>query len=132
MGLKFEGVREFRGAFERLRQQSRDKLSEACREYLEGTVLPLTKELVPKLSGDLEETARVVPGERIGSWQIRYGNSPIEDKSQVDYAAAVHEIESAHHDPPTSAKFVSLPLENTKELLAERAAKKLDELAREG
>lgn len=131
MGLKFEGLREFREAFERLREQAPEKLSEASREHLQEVVFPQSQTLVPELTGALKETGRVVPGAKPRSWQIKYGNSPVEDRSLVDYAAAVHERE-ATHEPPTGYKFLSRPLNGNNDLFKERAAKKLDDLAGEG
>lgn len=128
MGLKMD-FSEFRGALERLRDKSKDACSKAVEEHMREVVFPESQVQVPKATGALEATGEVRPGVKTGSWQIHYGNSPVNDRSMVDYAAAVHEIEEHRHDPPTKIKYVEDPLKNNLELLKERAGKKLDEAA---
>ena len=128
MGIKMN-FEEYRGALQRLRDRSRDECSKAVEEHMREVVLPETLIQVPKATGALEGTAEVRPGKRQGGWEVHYGNSPVNDRSMVDYAAAVHEIESHKHMPPTKVKFVEDPLKELLPALKERAGKKLDDLA---
>lgn len=129
MGLKFEGLDEFRKAFERIRHDGKDTLSKAVYEHMRDRVYPEAQIKVPVLTGALKGTGRIMRGDKPGSWQIRYGDSPVEDDSAVDYAAAVHQILTHHHAAPTQAKFLEEPLKDSVESLKVHAAKKLDELA---
>lgn len=130
MGLKFEGLDEFKAAFSRLRDSSSEKLAQATRKYVEETLFPRTQEVVPKASGGLQGTGETRQGAKVGGWQVHYGNSPVNDRSMVDYAAAVHEIEDHKHAPPTEAKFVEKPMHELMEQHRELAAKALEDLAR--
>lgn len=129
MGIKLN-LKEYRGAFERLKERARETASKAVEEHMRDVVFPETMVQVPKATGALEGTGEVRPGTKPGSWQIHYGNSPINDRSMVDYAAAVHEIEKHKHAPPTKVKFVEDPLKHSLEELKKHAAKKFDETAR--
>lgn len=93
-------------------------------------VFPESQVQVPKATGALEGTGEVRPGHKPGSWAVHYGNSPVNNRSMVDYAAAVHEIEDHKHMPPTKVKFVEDPLKHNLEDLKKRAGKKFDEAAR--
>lgn len=129
MGLKVTGLKEFRGAFERLRDDGGRTLERSVREHMEQDVFPETQTRVPVATGALKGTGRVVPGSRDGGTAIKYGDSPVEDDTMVDYAAAVHEIEEHHHDAPTQAKFVEEPLRQSVPRLKAKAAEDLDALA---
>jgi hypothetical protein len=129
MGLSTEGLDEFRAAFSRLRDKGPQRLSEATREYVEETLFPKTQEVVPKATGDLQGTGEVREGARVGGWAVHYGNSPVNNRSMVDYAAAVHEIPEHKHAPPTIAAFVKTPMEEFKDRHKEIAAQALDDLA---
>lgn len=132
MGFEFAGLNEFRSAFERFRAQGRQRAGEGIKEHLELRVKPLADELVPKLTGALMDTARVEQGETELQYKIKYGNSPVNNRSMVDYAAAVHEREDVQHAPPTTYKFLIRPLKETAHEIPERVGKKLDELIQEG
>jgi hypothetical protein len=130
VGLKVEGLKEFRDAFARLRDEGEKTLEGSVRDHMEQDVYPETQTRVPVATGALRGTGRVVPGSKSGSTAVKYGNSPVNDDSLVDYAAAVHEIEEHHHDAPTQAKFVEEPLKESIPKLKERAGKDLEELIR--
>jgi hypothetical protein len=128
MGLSFRGLDEFRGAFERVRDGASNTSSETARRHLEETVYPLSQTLVPKLTGDLAGTGRVEEGSSAGAWALRYGNSEVENRAEVDYAAAVHERDATHL-PPTQYKYVEKPLKETVEQFRTRAARAFKDLA---
>lgn len=89
-------------------------------------VFAQTQIRVPKETGRLAETGKVEEnssGRRHVSNSIWYGE-PGEGEGVVDYAAAVHEILSASHNPPTGAKFVEVPL-----IQSDTVAKALLEIA---
>jgi hypothetical protein len=129
MGLKFNGLEEFRNSFQRLRDRGSETVDEAVKTYVVEDLYPETATRVPKKTGALLGTAVVSPGEKQGSWKLTYGNSATENDSAVDYAAAVHEIETARHAAPTGAKFVEEPLKEGVQRLAERTAQALEDLA---
>ncbi len=88
-----------------------DAFEDAANAHIE-VVFAQTQIRVPKETGRLAETGRVEhnsSGRRHVSNSIWYGE-PGEGEGIVDYAAAVHEILSASHNPPTGAKFVEVPL----------------------
>lgn len=128
MGIKFEGLDEFRAAFERLRERSDEAASRVVQDHMEHDVFPETQARVPVMTGRLKETGRVVRGDEKNSFSVMYGDSPVNDDTLVDYAAAVHERE-ARHAPPTGTKFVQEPLEKSVDRLAEKAAKAFEDLA---
>lgn len=128
MGLKLD-VSEFKAAFERLRDNGSDTCSKAVYEHMRDVVYPETQVQVPKDTLALQGTGVLRRGKRPGGWEIKYGDSPVEDDFAVDYAAAVHEIAEHHHEPPTKIKYVEDPLRDSVPQLKEHAAKKLDELA---
>lgn len=130
MGLSLNGLEEFRAAFERLRDRSRQELDSTVKRHMEDDVLPKTQEKVPIATGALKGTGRVEPGSKNGSYAVWYGDSAVNNDSMVDYAAAVHEIEHARHDPPTQAKFVQEPLEESVPRLVKSAGDALERLAR--
>jgi hypothetical protein len=129
MGLRFEGLEEFRAAFQRVKDRGSETIDGSVRKHMEEDVLPETKRRVPKKTFALADTGHVEPGEKVGSHKVVYGDSSVNNDSMVDYAAAVHEITKARHAPPTGAKFVEEPLKESVERLAERTAKALDDLA---
>lgn len=129
MGLTMDGLDDLRSAFTRLRDKGPQKLGEATRKYVEEVLFPVTQDRVPKATGDLQGTGEVREGSRAGGWEVRYGNSPVNNRSMVDYAAAVHEIEEHKHAPPTEAKFVQRPMHELKDRHKELAARALNELA---
>lgn len=129
MGLKFDGLEEFRSAFQRLRDRGAETVDGEVKAHMEEDVFPETQRRVPRKTGSLAATGHVEAGEKQGSHKIVYGNSSVNNDSEVDYAAAVHEIEKARHAPPTGTKFVEEPLKESVERLAERTAKALDDLA---
>lgn len=130
MGLQFDGLEEFRDAFKRLRDNSRNELSNTVRDHLENDVFPKTQEKVPVETGALKSTGRVEDGSTPGEHVIWYGDSAVNNDALVDYAAAVHEIGHARHDPPTQYKFVQEPLEESVPDLQKKAGDALERLAR--
>lgn len=130
MGFKFEGLEEFKSAFQRIRDRGPETIDASVRSYVEEDLFPRTQEMVPKKSGELAATGSVEHGGKQGSWKVVYGNSSVEDDSAVDYAAAVHEETRNRHAPPTGAKYVEVPLREGVGRLAERVAKDLEDLAR--
>lgn len=129
MGLKMDGLGEFRAAFERIRDRGEEKLSEVVRDHMEHDVFPETQKRVPVMLGRLKGTGRVEPGTEPHEYSVWYGDSAVDNDSMVDYAAAVHERE-ARHAPPTGTKFVEEPLKESVPRLAEKAAKAMEDLAR--
>lgn len=127
-----KGLEEFRAAFENISRRGREEISDGLREHLEEVVKPQADVLVPKLTEALAQTGRVVPGAARDSWQLRYGNSPVSNTAEVDYAAAVHERDDVAHLPPTSAHFVERPLRDTAGQIPRRVGKKLEDLAEGG
>lgn len=129
MGIKMEGLDEFRAAFERLRDKSDETASRVVQDHMEHDVFPETQTRVPVMTGRLKGTGRVVRGEEKNSSTVVYGDSPVNNDLLVDYAAAVHERE-ARHASPTGTKFVQEPLEESVERLAEKAARAFEDVAR--
>jgi hypothetical protein len=130
MGLELD-VDKFRDAFLRLREGASEACAGAVREHMLTDVFPATQRAVPKLTGALLATGRVEPGRSPHETSIWYGDSATENDSMVDYAAAVHEILHKRHNAPTQAKFVEQPLKESVERLKERAARALEDKARE-
>lgn len=88
-----------------------EAFEDAAAAHIE-VVFAQTQIRVPKDTGRLAETGRIEnnsTGRRHVSNSIWYGE-PGEGPGVIDYAAAVHEILSASHSPPTGAKFVEVPL----------------------
>lgn len=129
MGLKFEGFDEFRSAFQRLRDDGAETIDNAVRDHMEHDLYPEVAIRVPKHTGALLGTAVISPGDKIGSWKLTLGDSSGENDMAVDYAAAVHNELNHRHTPPSGPRFVSEPLREGVERLAERTAKALDDLA---
>lgn len=125
-----KGLKEFRDAFRRLKDDSPKRLGDAAKRHLEENVFPKTEEKVPVATGALKGTGRIEEGDKPNSWRIKYGDSPEEDDSAVDYAAAVHEILEHRHAEPTQVKFVEEPLKESVEDFRKLAAEELDKLAR--
>lgn len=129
MGIKMEGLDEFRAAFERLRGKSGEAASRVVQDHMEHDVFPQTQVRVPVMTGRLKDTGRVVQGDQPHSASVVYGDSPVNNDLLVDYAAAVHERD-ARHASPTGTKFVQEPLEGSVERLAEKAAKAFEDVAK--
>lgn len=127
MGLKLDGLDEFRAAFERLRDRGRETLDNTLRDHMEHDVLPETQKRVPVMTGRLKGTGRVEKGTG-GEYTVWYGDSAVNNDTLVDYAAAVHERD-ARHEPPTGTKFVEEPLKESVPRLADKAAQALEDLA---
>lgn len=128
MGVSFEGLDDFRSAFQRIRDHGEEVIGTAVRRHMEEDVLPETEKHVPVMTGRLKSTGRVEQGGSPTEWVVWYGDSAVNNDSLVDYAAAVHERE-ARHVPPTGTNFVEDPLKESVERLAERAARALEDLA---
>lgn len=129
MGIKFDGLEEFRSSFERLRDRSDETATRVVEDHMEHDVFPITQERVPELTGRLKATGRVERGDEPRTSVVWYGDSPVDNDRMVDYAAAVHERE-AKHAPPTGTNFVKEPLEESVDRLADKAAKAFEDLAR--
>lgn len=130
MGFEFFGVRELRESLTRLKEGHGDAIDTALEDSMTEVVYPETQVLIPKLTGLMAGTGRVerTEGEE-HAFSIWYGDSAVNDKTPgvVDYAAAVHERD-ATHEPPTQYKYVETVLEESKEIIAQRVADKLEEL----
>jgi len=129
MGIKIDGLEEFRAAFERLREGSGDTATNVVQDHMEHDVFPETQMKVPVMTSRLKDTGRVERGLGPHEFVVWYGDSAENNDRLVDYAAAVHERE-AKHAPPTGTKFVQEPLESSVDRLAEKAAKAFEDLAR--
>lgn len=129
MGLKFDGLEEFRESFERLRDRAGDVTDQTLQDHMEHDVFPETQNRVPVMTGRLKETGRVESGTEPHTVSVWYGDSAVNNDRLVDYAAAVHERD-ARHAPPTGTKFVQEPLEESVPRLADKAAKAYEDLAR--
>lgn len=129
MGLKFDGLEEFRESFERLRDRAGDVTDQTLQDHMEHDVFPETQNRVPVMTGRLKETGRVEGGTEPHTVSVWYGDSAVNNDRLVDYAAAVHERD-ARHAPPTGTKFVQEPLEESVPRLADKAAKAYEDLAR--
>jgi hypothetical protein len=130
MGIHMDGLDEFKAAFERLKEKRDETARDVVRRHMEEDVFPLTQELVPVDTGALKATGRVEPGDSQNETVIWYGDSAVEDDAAVDYAAAVHEIEEHKHMPPTQAKFVQQPLEESVPRLQRRAGQAFEDSVR--
>lgn len=129
MGIKLDGLDEFKAAFERLRDGAERKLDETLKDHMEHDVFPETQKRVPEMTGRLKGTGRVEKGDSGHEYSIWYGDSAVNNDTLVDYAAAVHERD-ARHEPPTGTKFVEGPLKESVPRLADKAAQALEDLAR--
>jgi hypothetical protein len=130
MGFRIDGLEDFRSAFQRLRDEGADRMDHELEAHLRETVFPLTQDQVPKNTGELAATGMVERGDGEHEFQIRYGNSAVNDDAMVDYAAAVHEIAEHRHNPPTKIRYVQDPLEESIPALEQRIAGALDDVAR--
>lgn len=130
MGFTFEGLAEL----ERRLKEAEETIGKEAAKAVEANIEEIfeeTQRRVPQKTGALKESGRIEWKDRGGDHPeatIKYGNSEV-DRVGVFYAAAVHEIMDARHDPPTGPKYVELPLiegeEKFKRALAKAAAKSL-------
>lgn len=128
MGLKFDGLEEFRASFERLRTRSGEVADQVVRDHMEHEVFPETQVRVPVMVGRLKATGRVERGDVPHEYAVWYGDSAENNDRLVDYAAAVHNRD-ATHAPPTGIDFVRIPLEGSADRLAQKSADVLEKLA---
>lgn len=78
-------------------------------------ILRASLKLVPRASGDLAATGRVeVSGSGMGTRAVVGYGGPAPSGNYVDYAAAVHEILTAAHAPPTRAKYLTAAVNATR------------------
>lgn len=73
--------------------------------------------LIPKDTETARESARIFPAVNDGATvQVTFGfgfggaRNPKTGNPVDEYIVPLHEILEAHHEPPTSAKFLELPL----------------------
>jgi hypothetical protein len=111
MGMKIEGMKEARSAFNRMRTSIPDAVDDALGEHIQE-VYDETQVRVPRKTEALAGSARVTKDSTPRTkpaHRVTYGE-PGEGEGVIDYAAAVHEILDAEHAPPTGAKYVEQPL----------------------
>lgn len=130
MGFTWRGFEELERMLKEAEEKIGDNAAEAVKESLDE-IFQETQRRVPQKTGALKESGRIEWKSRGGMHPeaaIVYGNSDV-DRVGVFYAAAVHEIMDAEHDPPTGPKYVELPLiegeEKFKRALAKAAMKSL-------
>jgi len=125
MGFKIEGdLKELLKRLEKAEKEVADEAQKAVSESIKE-IFEETQRRVPKKTRALMDSGRVEWKSRTGkvrSASIIYGNSET-DRIGVFYAAAVHEILDAEHDPPTGPKYVEIPLEDGTEAFKNRLAK---------
>lgn len=105
MGFKMS-TKETLAKFDKAEKEFPDAIGVTVEEHVTD-VFAETQVLVPKLTHALEATGKIKKNESGNnkfSFSIWYGGG------EVDYAAAVHEILRASHEPPTQAKYVEQPL----------------------
>lgn len=111
MAFEMEGLAEL----EKMLKQAEESIAENAEDAVQNNIQEIfeeTQRRVPKDTGKLADSGRIEWVEKSGAVReamIRYGDSNI-DRVGVFYAAAVHEILDAQHDPPTGPKYVELPL----------------------
>jgi hypothetical protein len=105
-----------RRAEEAVEDEAHEAVDDTIKEIFEET-----QRMVPKKTRALMESGRVEWKDRTSA-SIIYGNSET-DRIGVFYAAAVHEILDAEHDPPTGAKYVEIPLETGMNKFKDRLGK---------
>lgn len=86
-----------------------------------------SQELVPVDTGALRDSGRIIKTGGITAGGLPevlvvYGNG------NVDYAVTVHEDLSVHHDSPTQAKFLEIPLIRNESFLVSRLRQQLQVL----
>lgn len=111
MTTRFRGIREAIEGFQHMRDHAVDAAAEGVKKHTLN-VFAETQARVPRESGRLAGTGRVEekPTEGTKATNTIWYGEPGEGPGIVDYAAAVHEILDAKHEPPTSAKYVEQPL----------------------
>jgi len=116
---------------ERLQKQlerfKKEALRELDQEMHNSTerVFDHSQILVPVDTGALKATGTLYRnGDR--DYSVEYGDPAATNGVGVDYAAAVHEILRARHEPPTQAKFVEQPLIEESHSLPEHLAGAID------
>lgn len=110
MGFTWEGLAELERRLKEAEESIGDKAEEAVKENIEE-IFQQTQRRVPQKTGALKESGRI-EWKKKGNHpeaSIVYGDSDV-DRVGVFYAAAVHEIMDAEHDPPTGPKYVEQPL----------------------
>lgn len=110
MGFTWEGLADL----ERMLKEAEETIGEKAEEAVRNTIHEIfeeTQRRVPQKTGALKQSGRIEWTKHGNNPEavIRYGNSEV-DRIGVFYAAAVHEIMDAEHDPPTGPKYVELPL----------------------
>lgn len=111
MMLEFDGLDELIETIKQAEDTLGDRIGEVVKNNIDE-IFQETQRRVPRKTGALKESGKIVPIDRTGSdrsYAIQYGDSDV-DRVGVFYAAAVHEIMDAEHDPPTGPKYVEGPL----------------------
>lgn len=127
--IKFRKIRNIEGCVQQLWKNWRGTMGAAEEATKEGAQLVYEESqlLVPvdteklKKSGKVEKRKTTLGFKT--SWLVTY---------DTDYAIYVHEDLSVYHDPPTTAKFLEIPLRNNQKLItklvAARVQQKLEQI----
>jgi hypothetical protein len=132
MGFKVSGFDKAMRGFQNMRDHAESKVREGVNEHTQD-VFDETQARVPRKTNALAGTGRIEEKPTVGgkiSSTIWYGE-PGEGPGVIDYAAAVHEILDAKHDPPTGAKYVEQPLMESAPKAEEKIGGKMKELVKE-
>jgi hypothetical protein len=107
MNVRVSGLERFTAQLTGLGRRLEETLGEALKEDLEDTALPLSQELVPVLTHDLQNTA-YVDGPFIvqGGVGVTFGYGD----TDVDYALLQHENLDFAHPNGGQAKFAEVAL----------------------
>jgi len=134
--MDIEGLKKkFKDAIEKVPKKVGDAIEEEGQKIFDRTQVIVPRERTRTYPEELKDSG-VLDHSHSGtkySSKITYGDSDT-DGVGVDYAAAVHEILTARHDPPTQAKYVEQPLieaiPDVKKAVAAAIEKKFKEVLR--
>lgn len=133
MGFELKGMDELIEKFKDAEEPFSRAIGEVVNEMADA-VFTETQVRVPKGdTGALQGSGHVDPVDTSGmkrSCNIHYGDSDV-DRVGVFYAAAVHELLSHEHPPPTGAKYVEGPLIAAIPEFREKLARKMEDTAKE-
>lgn len=115
MGMRILGLQKAMNSCDRFALDLQDVAGKTAERSAREHLYPESQIQVPKKTNALARSGRFIIRSAAGpfrSWSVKYGfNVPDSSSEEVlDYAAAVHEILTANHAPPTKAKFVESPL----------------------
>ena len=113
---------EMEADFTRLVEKTRAALMRALHEYIEDDLGPRTQRLVPFHTGDLRRSWAVDPPELTPEgFHIEFGYN-------MTYAGYVHEILDNFHEPPTQAKFLEQPVNESIDTIGQMLLDRIDEI----